>query len=647
MRLATAFIIGFLSLFCPSINMAAEFPWFKILDSYQGYVEFVEGTNTTRNIYVLPVLGLPGTAYYHNTPWGFSPATANSGIEIADNGDIILNYKIHTNNNHLPPDFKQDVINYITGTGFNFSKYANVSKGNYLVTFIKPQNTKVTLFIDHEEYKTTPITGILDANYNGKFRIPAEKANLIRMGRYEIKVEYDFPYQNFSSVSINISEEQLTKIKIDVFRELIQRSSSSSGGFFIWKWKQQTHRVVEKNRVSFDASNSNNTDISIVHRDATPEMEERISTVLGFYATTKADLIKAHNDAYSKAMNSKNTALGNLHKNYIDAVQTDDVGKSIDVLKSAAALSNGDLFSFLASGVAFSESSNSSYSSFHGVKRVNISTKSQLAYNDIMIKTVDAKLTSSGFKSDNLTQAFNDSYRQKNVAIFNVPSYLPLYTHNWVQAFFNSVTNKDIATLKYLTTYFTPIAQVNALNGSNRNTALHIAATNGDIEIVKELLRFGVNPMLKNRYEETAKDIALEKGHTLIADLIQAKENTKATARIKFELPKDFTFESIHYYGLDLPYLQGLDLRDKVKVFTSSDISFDYYPGIYPISFIINYKDQYGMSQSTIISNIYKIKAAAPINYTESLAFRTDINSLTNGSGVFIGSMSEPIYWDN
>ncbi|MDF2193440.1 ankyrin repeat domain-containing protein [Paraflavitalea sp. CAU 1676] len=626
---------------------AAEFPWFKVMDSYQGYVEFVEGTQTSRNIYVLPVLGLPGTAYYHNTPWGFGAPTANTGIEIADNGDLFLNFKIHTNTSHLPSSFKQDVINYIAGKGFNFSKYATVAQGNYLVTFVKPQQTKVKLYLDNEEFETLTLTGILDANFNGKFRIPASKVNLIRLGKFDVKIEYDFPYQNFSSISINIKEELLTKIKIDVFREIIQSTSSSSGGFFIWKWQQQTHRVVEKNRVNFDASNSNKSDISIVYRDATPAMLDRISTVLGFYATTKQDLVKAHNEAYAKAMNSKNLALGDMHKKYIEAVQADDIGKSIDVLKAAAALSDGNLFTFLASGVAFSDASSSSYSSFHGIKRVNITTTSQLAYNEIMINTVNARLSTAGMRPPSMTQAINDAYRHKNVAIFNVQSYMPLYTANWIPAYFQAAINNDMSTMKYLTTYFTPIAQVNAINGNSQNTALHIAAQNGNVEMVKLLVEFGVNLKMKNRYEETARDIAVDKGFTAIADYLKSKESNLGSARVKFQLPQGFTLESVNYYGLELPYMEGLDLRDKVRVFNSSDISFDYHPGIYQISFIINYRNSYGVQQSSMITNVYKIRAGGLINYTENLIFKPEIQSLSNNATTYLGTMVDPIYLDN
>lgn len=640
-------LLGCLFQLIPMKTFAAEFPWFKVMDSYQGYVEFVEGSQTTRNIYVLPVLGLPGTAYYHNTPWGFSAPTAKTGIEIGDNGDMFLNFKIHTNNDHLPASFKQDVINNIAGTGFDFSKYATVGQGNYLVTFIKPQQTKVTLFIDNEEFQTLTLNGILDANYNGKFRIPADKLNLIRLGKFDVKIEYDFPYQNFSSLSINIKEELLTKIKIDVFRELIQRSSSSSGGFFIWKWKQQTHRVVEKNRVNFDASNSNKTDISIVYRDPTPEMLERINTVLGFYSTTKADLVKAHSDAYVKAMTSNNLALGDLHKRYIDAMQADDIGKSIDVLKAAAALSDGNLFTFLASGVAFSDNSSSSYSSFHGIKRVNISTTSKIAYNELMISTVNARLTTSGFKTANSGQAINDAYRQKNMAIFNIQSYQPLYTSNWVPAYFQAVINNDLPTIKYLTSYFTPVAQVNALNGNNQNTALHIAAQNGSMDMVRQLVEFGVNPKLKNRYEETPRDIALSKGHSAVAAYLQSKESNVGTARVKFELPLGFILESVHYYGLELPYMEGLDLRDKVKVFYTNNISFDYFAGIYQISFFVNYRNPEGIQQSSQITNIFKIRANGIVNYTENLIFRPDIQSLTNNASINLGTMVDPVYLDN
>lgn len=625
---------------------AAEFPWFKVRDSYQGFVEFIEGNQTTRNIYILPVLGIAGTAFYQDKPWGFSAPTSNTGLQIDENGDCYLNFKIHTNNDHLPDDFKQEVINHITGKGFSMAKYKNLSSANYLINFIKPQNIKVSLYIENKLFDSKVYSGILDGNFRDKFLVSFSNLNALRLGNFELKIEYDFPYQKFSSLSINIKEELLTKVKIDVFKELIQQSSSSSGGFFIWKWKQQTHRVIEKNRVNFEASNSDASDISIVYRDATPEMMERISTILGFYATTKAQLIEAHKAAYNAAMNNGNTNLGNLHKNYAEAVQADDISKSIDVLKAAAALSEGNLFMFLASGVAFSDAYSSSYSSFHGIKKVDIKTTATAAYNEVMINTVTSKFLGTGFKPVNLKDAINDAYRQKNVSIFNTPSYLPLYTTTWVEPFFQAVINSDLKTTKYLTTYFTPIAQVNAIREGTFNTALHIAAQNGNYELVEQLIKFGVNLKLKNRYIETAKDIAIEKGFTNIVSLLQAKENELGTVEVEFNLPPGHFLEAIHYYPLDLPYMPGLDNRDKVQIFTNKKITFKYYPGTYPISFYVYYTDPMGMRKSTEVSNIYRIKKTGTISYNENLIYSPLIQALSNGSKMYMGSMSDPVYID-
>jgi len=629
---------------------AAEFPWFKVRDSYQGFVEFIEGNQTTRTIYILPVLGVPGTAFYQDKPWGFSPPNSNTGIEIDENGDLFLNFKIHTNNDHLPDDFKQEVINHITGKGFNTSKYKTLTTQNYIVNFIKPQNIKVSLFLENQLYETKDYNGILDGNFKDKFKITSNKLNALRLGNFDLKIEYDFPYQKFSSLSINISEQLVTKVKIDVFKELIQQSSSSSGGFLFWKWKEKTHRVIERNRINFDASNNSTSDISIVYRDATPEMVERINTVLGFYTLTKKDLLEKHNAAYNAAMG---TNLGDLHKKYHDAVEADDVSKSIDILKAAAALSEGDLFTFLASGVAFSDNSSYGYSSFHGIKRVNISSSSNSTYNEIMTNTVLAKFNGIAFKPSTLKDAINDGYRQKNAVIFNNPSYLPLYTSNWVNPFFQAVINKDIKTTKYLTTYFTPIAQVNSLWGNNSNTALHIASQNGDYEMVKELLNFGINPSIKNRYNETAEMIAIEKGYIEIANLIKSKENLKGAIEIEINLPMGYKLDAVSYSPLDYPYaqyinnnVQWIDNRDKFQTFTSNKVTVKYFPGLYPIFLTIFYTDPYGRKNMADISRIYKIKNSSIIKYTENLTVSPITQILTNDSKIYIGTMIDPIYID-
>ena len=64
--------------------------------------------------------------------------------------------------------------------------------------------------------------------------------------------------------------------------------------------------------------------------------------------------------------------------------------------------------------------------------------------------------------------------------------------------------------------------QVNISYAENGNTALHVAALNGYIEIVRLLLKQpNIDTTVLNKEQKTAFDLAMEKGYTDISALLK------------------------------------------------------------------------------------------------------------------------------
>ncbi len=621
---------------------AAEFPWFKVNDYYEGFVEFNDGESTIRKIYVLPVLGTPGTAFFHDKPWVFGETSYDNGIDLVDNGDAFLNFKIITNNDCLPKDFKEKVLSYISGNGFNTSKYKTLNIDQYIVQFIKPQNIKVALSIDRKEFASKIYSGILGANYRDKFQIPEKYINEIRKGNYDLQISYDFPYQTFSSLTINIDEKMLTNIKIETYRQLFQQSSSVTNGFFFIKWRENTQRTIESNRVSMNATNENTSRIEIVSRDAKPEMEERINTMLGFATITKNQLIAQHTASMNYALNSNNMQLGDLHRKYIDAVKSDDLPSAFDVAKSAAALASGDVLSFIASGIAFSEAHSNTFSNFIGVKNIAIQSNASSTYNELSIATSKALYNSMGFKPESMKTAFDFAFNQRNSTIEGLgTSYITSIM--WSTAFLNSVKNNDTISLKYLIKYFIPIAKRNAVTIDQGNSALHIAVAKENLNLIRLLLDFGVNSKLKNRYGETAEDIAIKKNRVDIVQLLNQNSSRSGKIEIEYSMPKGYKIQSISYYPLYLNNPNGTtDMMNNLNI-NSNKFSIEYLSGLYGIGVMITYINSFGNKEVCYAPSVYKISQNMTINYREEL-IKQNNGTLTLKNFIDVISLTKPFY---
>lgn len=76
---------------------------------------------------------------------------------------------------------------------------------------------------------------------------------------------------------------------------------------------------------------------------------------------------------------------------------------------------------------------------------------------------------------------------------------------------------------------------------SDGNNALHIAVYYNHLNIVKLLLRYGMNLIIKNNNQQTARDIAFDDGNDEIVNLLDANKNSRrAPLGVHRKLPRRF-----------------------------------------------------------------------------------------------------------
>ena len=69
-------------------------------------------------------------------------------------------------------------------------------------------------------------------------------------------------------------------------------------------------------------------------------------------------------------------------------------------------------------------------------------------------------------------------------------------------------------------------AEVDAIQNGGF-TALHTAAHNGQIKMIKLLIAAGANPKIKNNENKTPEDLAREGGHGKVVDYLNQYSQTK------------------------------------------------------------------------------------------------------------------------
>jgi glutaminase len=118
------------------------------------------------------------------------------------------------------------------------------------------------------------------------------------------------------------------------------------------------------------------------------------------------------------------------------------------------------------------------------------------------------------FNFHKFDQAFNQNLH-KNQKID--PRNMKTLNYSMIVEFLYACHESDLKTIRILLLSGT---KVNIMDNDSR-TGLHIAASNGDIKVVKFLLKMKANPMIRDKWGNTAIDDARKNDHRHIVELLE------------------------------------------------------------------------------------------------------------------------------
>lgn len=528
-----------------------EFVQFQNVFEFSGWVEFSPAEAVENRIMILPTLAGPLNRHWDPNPWGFNGWDLSNpddrGVEIAENGDLILKYKLINDITSLPADFRSAVIQSNPG----------IPNRPYNVQFVQMNNVRVRLLVNdsvYAEHSFDPDV-LLASNRIGEFRVPATSPvlwNAVRTGRYRLNLEYTFPWRSYRAVVLRYSNEQLSQARISVFRELVQRSSSSSSTFFFTTWRRRTHSVVERNQISSESSASSRETIDIYYEDPTPEMLGRVDELLGFVTITRDQVVQQHQAALTRALTNGNVQLADLHREYMQALQLDDKPAADRVLKALAALQTGDIATFLASGLAFSEAQASSFSRFYGTKTVQVHTNTDLTYSELMVSSIAKRYLVDVPPQASLDAAIVDARRRLNQRLLGVADPT---TQHWQRALLTAARNQDSSLLRYLFSGLPELQNPRVTDGS-RNNALHLLLQGPATPLVGDLsllVEHGVDPAARNRFGRTPVQLARQRGLERAEAILREYENARGDFRFTARFPDWMRIEQIAFSTVEDP----------------------------------------------------------------------------------------------
>eukprot|EP01083_Nonionella_stella_P228961 810964_1 len=171
--------------------------------------------------------------------------------------------------------------------------------------------------------------------------------------------------------------------------------------------------------------------------------------------------------------------------------------------------------------------------------------------NNINIKDNSmSDMTASGKEGnigdDALFDEFRDAIQDGNDTMvhFYMEEYSSMDLLNLKYRNKDTVLNRAVQNQKYTVVdlLLKEGASINKQNSLNGDTALHIAATNGDIRMIKLLLKYNGNPNICNHDDETAISIAEEHNYTEIIKILRTVCNNESeNSELKNDLsPKVF-----------------------------------------------------------------------------------------------------------
>jgi len=612
--------------------LAAEFPWFNV-QGFEGWVEYTTNTSAERRINVLPKLyGPAGTGEF-----GGGNVDVSKLISIKTNGDIVIKYLILSSPSKLPVNFKAQVARSIIQTGFNPQGFNQQALNDYQIVIPKVTNIVAKLIVDGVVVREESLgNSFTSSEYTGEFRFKQDDDNYsnIYNGDFVIKLDFQFPYETFSSLSLKLNQSALTNIKVDVFRQVIRKAKSSGSRMWFIDTRKETIKTIEKERISTSATSNFTSNIDIVLRDPDETLLKQLDALLGYQKISKDELMTRHAQLQIAAAAASNPKLGELSANYIQALKNNDEPGQIDILASLAALEKGDILSFFASGVSFSEKSNSTSYTYNAVIQTDISTTSSEFYTTSIIKTINYNYHTQITEFPFLKMAIQNAENGKLIEVFGSPIPSPQQINavllNSVQT--NNLVNLKLALLKG--------GDPNTRELLDYNTLLNIAVAANRTKIAQELLNSGANPNLKNRHGENAVILSGNNSNTELRTLIDSYKNKVGTTRLKIKLDLNFAISNISIN------LNG-NVSGHIPVYNSSESSWNTddikeFPSSYNMNALVTIwtrikpeQNNQTLHNNFLMAGFNAVFSPAGYTYSKQVPIYDRIKIINNGSNSY------------
>jgi hypothetical protein len=518
-------------------SFAAEFPWFNV-QGFEGWVEYTTNVSADRRINVLPKLyGPSGTGEF-----GGASVDVSKLISVRTNGDIVLKYLILSAPSKLPFNFRQEVSRSIMQNGFRPTGFNENGLNEYQIVFPKITNIVAKIIVDGEVIREESFgSTFVSAEHTGEFLFRQNDNNYsaIYNGDFKITLDFQFPYETFSSMSLKINQATLTNIKVDVFRQVIRKAKSSGSKMWFIDTRKETIKTIEKERISTSANSSFSSNIDIILRDPDEIILKQMESFLGYQKISKDDLLLRHKELQTAAVLNGNPKLGELSANYIKALNNNDESAQIDILASLAALEKGDILTFFASGVSFKESSSSTSYTYTASIETEITMEQSEFYTTSVIKTLNYNYHAQITEFPYLLMAIQNAEDKRVVEVFGSPMPSKEQVN---AALLNAVQTNNLANLKLA---LLKGGDPNLREHADYNTLLNICIQSNRNLLVAELLNKGANPNLKNRHGESAFTLIENSNSQEIRSLVLSYKDRSGTTNFKITLSPNFAISNV------------------------------------------------------------------------------------------------------
>lgn len=618
-------------------SKASEFPWYK----YEQFQGWVETTNSSTNyIYVLPFVISPGSELWSIPKQNFQQVDINittdmEGFEITNDNKVKFGYKIISTADYLPTNLKQEIY-----------KQTNINVDNHFYSFVKVKKVAVFLEIGKDVFEKKMYNSeLVSGDFIDYFYIDIDDYNTInkiRNGDFRFRIEYEFPYNNYSSLELEMTEESISNLWVNSFKQITKRVHRSGGRFLFLDWSRAAQSVRINENFNSNENTEINNKISVVLRDANPEMQKRFEAIIGQETLSESEIIELHMKAAIDARNNGKPSLADAHTRYVEILKLgDQASVSGKMTEKLLSLVDSDILSFLMSGVKMSTSSSNTYFRYNSSISASVNTQLKKEYKEYWLNSCALSYSANSITTGNISNMFDRVEQSTNMKVFGVQRMASISKEQWIRAVIKAIENRDIQTVNYC---FDPkfgdlyqLINPNQVIDSDGNIILHKAIETRNLAIVKKLLDEGADPNKKNRFQESSIDIAEENNLIDVLGVLDQYRNLNGTAIISFDFPNSrlINIEVLNPEGLNYTnsgnkiIIEGFPIKiySTIKLTYQINISHSYCNNIrFPYRRIRNTQNGILIEFDTFVRNTYKIRDSRILEYTETIVFK-DFNS--------------------